>query len=416
MELIRDLEQRFQNLDATLNSREKVYAFYINFNNSYNRINTKIFNSLEEKKYENGLNECRDKMLKQLIQRRDVQLEEVNEFMLSSQQNSLSELERLHKSIKQNYSAFGKGLASVFESIMFRTKLSSPLKLSELGKYFDLMRCEENVCFAKVKHLLDLRFMYFRCFVHVLPSNLILSYCYHNKNMVVLNKSGDLIHLKKTQNGCYYEVQVNATNIVTYNKSNRIVDVYNFELELVHSIKLQREFYNFKLNNYEIALSTGYDADQLFITCYNYKTAQSKKKDICINTGELKNILGADYEEKDLFELVDLNDRFIFIQGYGSCDMTHRRITNYVFLLNRHDNNNLFKYLKSDLQSWFIYNNQIGCISSEFLQINEIDGSVQREPIKISSKIRDICSTSNDKFILSKRFDSINSILKFYLY
>ena len=58
MELIRDLEQKFQNLDATLNSRAKVYAFYKNFNNNYNRINTRIFNESKEKKYKNGLNEC----------------------------------------------------------------------------------------------------------------------------------------------------------------------------------------------------------------------------------------------------------------------------------------------------------------------------------------------------------------------
>ena len=132
-----------------------------------------------------------------------------------------------------------------------------------------------------------------------------------------------------------------------------------------------------------------------------------------MNTGELKNILGADDEEKDFFQLVDLNDRFIFIEGSGFCKNLYG---NYIFLLNRHDNNNLFRYFKSDMGDWIIYNNQIASISFEFLQINEIDGSVQRKPIKISSKIRDICSTSNDKFILSKRFDSINSILKFYLY
>ena len=121
MELIRDLEQNFQNLDASLNSRAKVYAFYINFNNSYNRINARIFNSSKEKKYEHGLNESRDEMLRHLIQKRDEQLNELNEFMQSSQQNNLTQFKSLHKSIKSNYARFSRGLASVYESILFRS-------------------------------------------------------------------------------------------------------------------------------------------------------------------------------------------------------------------------------------------------------------------------------------------------------
>ena len=97
-------------------------------------------------------------------------MQQVNEFLQSSQQNSLSELERLHKSIKQNYLAFAKGWTSVYESILFRTKLSNPLKLSGFGKYAKLMRIEENVCLAKVEHLVD--FLYKQPhFVDVLQSN-----------------------------------------------------------------------------------------------------------------------------------------------------------------------------------------------------------------------------------------------------
>ena len=39
-----------------------------------------IFDSKQEN-YENGLNECRDGMLKQLIQKRDGQLSQMNEFV-----------------------------------------------------------------------------------------------------------------------------------------------------------------------------------------------------------------------------------------------------------------------------------------------------------------------------------------------
>jgi hypothetical protein len=55
----------------------------------------------------------------------------------SSQQNDLTQLKSLHKSIKQNYAAFAKGLATVYE---FQSKLADPLKLSDLDKNVDLMR------------------------------------------------------------------------------------------------------------------------------------------------------------------------------------------------------------------------------------------------------------------------------------
>ena len=247
MELIRDLEQRFQNLDAALNSRAKVYAFYLNFNNNYNRINTRVFNESKEKKYKTGLNECRQEMLDQLIQIRNEQLNEVNEFMQNDHQNSLSQLKSLQKSIKKNYTAFAKGLATVYESILFRTKLANPLKFAQLVKYSKLMSKEEKVYLAKVKHLLNLPMRDW--FVHVLPSNLILVHCFVKRYLLVLNKSGDLIRLKQLPNQCFYDVQVNATNIVAFDSINRNVEIYNFKLEQVHTIKFQREFFNFKLNN-----------------------------------------------------------------------------------------------------------------------------------------------------------------------
>ena len=58
----------------------------------------------------------------------------------SSQQNDLTQLKSLHKSIKQTHAAFAKGLATVFESILFRSKLANQLKLSDLDKNVDLMR------------------------------------------------------------------------------------------------------------------------------------------------------------------------------------------------------------------------------------------------------------------------------------
>ena len=420
MELIKDLEQKFQNLDATLNSKAKVHAFYTNYNNSYNRINAKIFNESKEKKYKNGLNECRVEMLKQLDQKRDEQLQQLKEFLQSNQQNSLTELKSLHKTIKQKYVAFAKGLSSVFESIMFRSKLSNLLKLNEFVKYVDLMRIGEQVCLAKVEDLLGLE-SYYKLDVHVLPSNRIFLYCPFTRNMVVLNKSGDLIHLKELPKEFEYFVQVNATNIITNNRSKRIVEIYNFKLELVHSIKLGISFYHFKLNNYEIVVSNKTIADELIITCYNYKykTAQSKKKEICINTDQLKKCFDFDTDNLNCsFEIVDLNDRFFFIKG--ACNSGSEENSPYSILVFNRDNH-LFWHHKCPTAFVLVYNNQIACSNSYesdegLFRIYDVDSALKRESTDNLYKINGIHSTSNYKHIYLKELDYRNFTLEFDVY
>ena len=354
-------------------------------------------------------------MLDQLIQIRNEQLNEINEFMQNNQQNSLAQLKILHKSIKQNYTAFAKGLTSVYESNLFRCKLANPLQLAQLGKYTNLMRNEVTVSLAKVEHLLVLPCIRLR-FVHVLPSNQILLFCSKKKNMVVLNKSGDLIHFKAFKTEFNHDVKVNATNIVVFDSTSRNVEIYNFELELVHSIRLERSYDGLKLNNYEIALSAKSDADQFIMACYNYKTAQPKKKEICLNTDQLKRIMdfGKD-EQRFWFQLVDLNDRFIFIEGYGFCKKLYG---NYIFLLNRHDNNNLFKYFESRSDDFLIYNNQFGSISDFFLGVFDWDDPNYWN--SIAPSIKKIYSTSNYKYIYDRNdFINMNEndfTIKFDLY
>ena len=310
---------------------------------------------------------------------------------------------------------FAKGLASVYESILFRTKLANRLKLFELVKYTKLMQNNENVSLAKVKHLLDFRYIE-DCFVDVLPSNLILLYCSRKRNMVVLNKSGDLIRSKALQNDCYYDVQVNATNIVAYNRADRIVDVYNFNLELVHSIKLERGYFQIlKLNNYEIALSNSACGYAFIITCYNCMTVESKKNEIYINTDQFEGLMSIN---ADLFwfKLIDLNDRFIFVTGlFLRC--TRHELPYNIFLLNRYDDNNLFWDSNSVSEISLIYNNQFVCEPhDEFFEIYDIHSPLKRESTDSLYKIIRIHSTSSNKHIYLKEFDFSNFRLKFDVY
>ena len=429
MEIIRDLEEKFHNLDSKLNSNAKQELANVIYTRDLKRIEHSF--KAKKQRYKNGLNECRQEMLDQLIQKRNEQLQQVNEFMESNQQNSLPQLKSLHKSIKQNYAAFAKGLPSVFESIMFRSKLANPLKLAQLVKYTNLLKNEEKVSLAKVKHLSSFKP---GCSVHVLPSNRIFFYSYWDKKMLVLNKSGDLIRLKELPEELTYAVQVTATNVIAYNEDNRIVHVYNFNLELVHSIRLERSNYDFKLNNYEIALiirTTDDDEDdddnQVTITCYSYTTAPMKKKEIFINTVELKNTFYIDkYEDKACFELWGLNDRFLFIYGFTYSRFT-KNINQYaVFLLNRCDGNSLSRYIDCNFMDHFlIYNNEVyfdDYHSNEplfyvsDLNSDDNDKSVTAVCDTQEGMIANMYLTSNYKYICSERFDYDNLIVKFDLY
>ena len=155
MELIKDLEKRFQNLDAKLNTKVELASKI--YSDDLERVHL-LFSSNTEN-YENGLNECRGEMLRQLIQKRNEQLEQTNGFQIS-QQNNLTQFKSLHKSIKSNYARFSRGLASVYESILFRSKLADPLKFVQLVKYSKLMQTEQIVDLAKANISVFFDFIY----------------------------------------------------------------------------------------------------------------------------------------------------------------------------------------------------------------------------------------------------------------
>ena len=167
MELIRDIEDKFQNIDAKFKSFWNSEVISSIHKLDCERVNT-IYGSTEEKKYENGFNECRDEMLEQLIQKRNDQLKEIDTFMEnikadSHQYNSsdqiiadsqrlqlietnnhverMSELNAIASSIKLNYVSFRPSLISLFDSIKYKYDLRYPILLCMTEAIF-YMKCE----------------------------------------------------------------------------------------------------------------------------------------------------------------------------------------------------------------------------------------------------------------------------------
>jgi hypothetical protein len=177
--------------------------------------------------------------------------------------------------------------------------------------------------------------------------------------MGVIKHSGEVIHSKSilfNTNRFHpvIEFNVNATNIIAHNLKVSIVEIYNFKLELVHSIKLEKKFYgDFELNNYEIVFDNndeGFsDSGKQMIECYNYQTVNLKKNklEICMD----KN--GFEAVEEKFFKFVGVNDRFFFIGGKCEKDSDHSTI---ICLLNREDENKIYKSFKCTTDDLFFYN------------------------------------------------------------
>jgi hypothetical protein len=298
-------------------------------------------------------------------------------------------------------------------------------------------------------------------YFHLLPSNQILiisSFKDTQFNMAVLNKTGDdLIHFKELkkqhdeededEDDMDDEFHVNATNIVRFKRTDSIVEIYNFKLEIVHSFRAEKSDI-LCLNNYEIALSYHDDNyNKLIIRCYNYKTVKTIKKEIRLNTKEFKRLTEIQLDKGkylNCYNLVGLNDKFLFISATTYFDDS---MISILFILNREDNNNLFKYFSIDSDQWFIYNkevcqgyddddrNWINIWNIDLSKGDDIDAEMEYlakcsenniDSVDVDSdsdgiseytitdkprKFRDLYATSNYKYIYSKKVKSIKGKL-----
>ena len=233
MNLIRELENKFQKIEAKLNSNEKQELISGNYSNDIETIN-QLF-ELKEAKNKNELNECRDEMLKELIAKRDQELNQVNHHS----KDNLAQLKSLTESIKSKHLVFAKGLASLYESIWFRSKFTCPFKFAQLAKYANLMINEKKFCLTKENSIFDCRSSRDEIGFHVLSSDLIFIYrcvwpnnysCIGKINMGIINDSGKVIHSKsilkqKDSESMRYEFKVNATNIIAHNKTDSLIEI-----------------------------------------------------------------------------------------------------------------------------------------------------------------------------------------------
>lgn len=296
MDLINSLDEQFKNIETKLVS--KTDQISTNYNTNISSINDdKLFSC-----YETGLNECRDEMLNQLIAKRGEHLREVNDFVQKLPPEALKELKDLASAIKSNYSAFSQSLISVLESILTRAKLENKLSLSEMIKYSFLSISERKVITSQLKVLHSIEYI-----SHVSQiSSKLLFLAFETKEkksiikdffMATIKLNGDIVHLKKLAYASI-EVRVNEANIILFNKTERKVEIYDFELEVVHTFAVDQPYTDFKLYGYDIVL---FNSKDVVLTYYNYKTKCLRRSDVYLS--KIKGIFFP--------KLFGINDQFI---------------------------------------------------------------------------------------------------------
>jgi hypothetical protein len=371
MELILNLEEKFAKFESKLNSSntDKIEQIDNSYSKDCDAIH-RIFDSKQEK-YKNGLNERRDGMVKQIIQKRDEQLGEVNEFIQEMEPNNhqkqLNKLRRLADSIESNYISFARSLISVNDSILYRIQLGNQLNMRNLVKYLRLLTNEQTVSLKNISTSLD----NFKDVIDffILPHDriLLLTLSTSKVSMEIIDKNGDLIKSKEITGNMYCNIldedylkhiYVNKTHIIAYYLYDKLVEIYNFNLELVHSFKVDRDFAEFRLNNYEIAFLNSYKS--MSITCYTYKTIRTKANAIFLDKDEFKRRIDVYFGRWEFFFLlIELNDKFVFIQVSKKFNDYNSSNKKALLILNREDDYNLYKYFLVDGEWWFLYNSEV---------------------------------------------------------
>ena len=404
MDIIKNLEQKFEKIDAKLNNDSNI--------NSINRISSvdseklnRIFHSTKENQYENGLNACRDEMLKQIINKRNEQLEQVTNFRANSNQNDLNKLKSLHETLKPTLISFAHGFNSVYESILARARFEFILNLNQLDKYSHLLQNTKTFSLLNKDNLLRINIIENN--FHLLPAGLLLTWsgfqADNQSYMVIINKTGKIIHSKKLnftetkQNNRPYCFKVNATHICAYNKANSVIEIYNFKLELVHSFNLPLKYSHFRLCNQDIGF---YDPFGSVFTCYNFKTKRVKKTDVKLDKMVLLKEARLS-QEKIWLDFLDLNEKFLFMNGnFFLCEQSS------LFVLDRANCFCLFKFIRCKTPAyWFTYHDQVCFRDLEQRKIYVYEMSEEKDEFEIIDGHKNVFnyvySTSNYKYVYS---------------
>ena len=379
MDLIRNLDEKFKNIDSKIITKTELIR------RNYDREDAKVKEQLQEDDYKNGINQHRDTMLKKILDQLNEQLKQVDNS--KSRVQSLSEFKSKAEVIKSANLSFVRSLVQIYESILFRSKFESLFDFKQMLNYSEFIVAKRSFDVTAVKKKTSKSCIdgWFK-----LPSDLLLvvSSCYrqktHKSYMTIINEKGEIIRHKvfneygnKTDLDMFrtpYGIAANQTNIIAYNRYELLIDIYNFELELTNSFKLDDKIdkYDIMLNNYEIVLYKMHEYNGISLSCFNYENSRFEQEHVYLDTSsfidtplhELRlTYYGIPVEDPDTpcLEFQHLNDELVYLY---LTENKMRRTTLLIF--DRVKYENLFRIVNLSTQfdlRVMIYNLEIGLVS-----------------------------------------------------
>ena len=399
MNIIETLSAKFKNIDSKLNSNVNIELINSNFQTDCERILDKFNNSFQ-KIYSDGLNTCRDEMLHRLTNKRDENLKDVDDFFEKMVQN------KSIKEIELRYAMFASSLISLNESILNSFRFKKCLDMRKSIKYFSFTPSRKTFNLANLFNLYPISF--FKEKHRISNKSMFLAFNARTDKLIethvlVINQNGDVAHSKKIKSQKYDEyneisIKANKTNAILLYTADSLVEIQNFELELVHSFKLDSVYYSFSVNNYDIGFFSQLDAK---LTIYNYETVRTKRKSMC-----LSKIVFYFYSDMDDFvtlgvsklrlALFGLNDRFIFVEHERNKDVS-------LHVYDRKNFRHLFRVVSSSCRPmWFMHEAEIYF----FLKVNDelmrfyaegLNGFEELGQVKVEKNFNDVCDFFIDR-------------------
>ena len=152
-----------------------------------------------------------------------------------------------------------------------------------------------------------------------------------------------------------------------------MIDIYNFELELIYSFNLDYRFWNYDimLNNYEIVLFNLHGYNGISLSCFNYKNTSFRQEHVhlytysCLNKSLKPSVPNfspfQEISDSPSLKLQHLNDHFLYLiyRRPGARMST-------LLIFDRVKYENLFKFDNYSTNCRVVtYNSEIGLIGDD---------------------------------------------------
>ena len=270
--LFSDLESKFLEIDIKIKAKKKL----VNVKHDIDA--AKISNIFEEEivrpNDEAGISEQREHLLNKLWQNRDDHLQEITSLFQNFAENltlvkrfnadqydaeveiAKESLMEKYANMKENFYHFAPLRRKNYASILKKYEFSKPLDLERLNKYFDLVIASRTFILLPQNH-------FFTGSHHILPSKRVVVFArsYTSspglRKLLIINENG-ILHSRNLYNQSRFgefSIKVSSTAILVYfNYFENIkginsgefeepfVHIYDFELNLIKSFKLDFNF------------------------------------------------------------------------------------------------------------------------------------------------------------------------------